>query len=174
MYLRDPTSLATVELRPSAPSTSLAFSACSDPLRVKRTPVTRPPSLTSAVTFAPIKTSVQAAAAVSSGSGPAASGVTGRPRACCAACWRARMFRRLGSSGGQNRSLSSSFSSRPRSRCAMPTPPAAAAPAGPVQRQAAPRRPVRCALRPRRRLPRRAGLGARRRRVSPAAVRAST
>jgi len=59
------------------------------------------------------------------------SGSPGRPRACCAACWRARMFRRLGSSGGENGSPSSSSSSRPRSRCAMPTPPGGCGPCWP-------------------------------------------
>ena len=65
LYLRDPASLATVELRPSAPTTSLAASACCDPLRATRTPVTRPRSRTSAVTFAPIQTSAPAARAAS-------------------------------------------------------------------------------------------------------------
>jgi hypothetical protein len=73
LYLRDPASLATVELRPSAPTTSLASTACSDPSRATRTPVTRPRSLTSAVTFAPIQTSAPAATAASARMGSSSS-----------------------------------------------------------------------------------------------------
>jgi hypothetical protein len=65
LYLRDPASLATVELRPSAPTTSPASSSCSAPLRATRTPTTRPRSLTSAVTVAPIQASAPASRAAS-------------------------------------------------------------------------------------------------------------
>ena len=49
-------------------------------------------------------------------------GLTGRPRACYTACWRARTFRRLGSPGGDSGPLCLSSSPRRRSRCGMPTP----------------------------------------------------